>query len=198
MANKRPIGKHTDTGFVSGFGRYCLAERLLECESWEKVEKVLTDSRAKARLLSELRLRNAILVIEYMLISFMERNVKKSKMTSLKQYLLDCLKRYRDLHTLSEAILVLQSEGGCNEVNKISPHIFFHVCGLGLGNLIHIVRDFCANARNKQEILKELNILNESRTILVHDVCSSRIDAIDEINKGITAALKLKVLLAGG
>lgn len=194
MANKRSIEAYSDTGFVSGFGRYFIATQLMGCGSWDEILNELDKEpfvKMKDQLLNELRLHNGIMVIEHTLISFIERNTDERKADSLKRYLLDCLKRYRDLDSLKEAELVLTKESGEDDLN-ISPHILLYVCGLSLGNLTHIVRDFCINVEHKQKILEDLNRLNESRTILVHGISSGRVEAEKKIALGVEDVARLE------
>ncbi len=198
MANKRPIGDHSDKKFLNRFNRYYIANLVVESKSWNdltvKIKAGNYETNYQNLLYQEFRFYNCILIIEYRLCDLLEKLNSSKNLKKIKGYLIKKLKRYRAMDK-KNAEIVLNAQVENNDSNLLTPNILFYICGLWLGDLIYLTREMTDDFTDKENFLEKLQKLNNYRTDIVHNLLSSRIDIEEQINRGIELTIELKELI---
>jgi len=202
MANKRPIGDHSDEKFGDGFSRYCIASLIIESKSWDdlivKLKEINLKTNYQNLLYQEFKFYNCILIVEQKLCNLLEKldlakNPKEIK--GIKTYLTEKLKRYRAIKNIEDAKAILDKEAENDDSDLLVPHILFYVCGLSLGDLIYLMREMTDDFVGRKKILDKLQEFNDYRTDIIHNLLSSRINIKNQIENGIELGIELEKLL---
>ncbi len=200
MVNKQPIGNHSDKYFNYGITRYAIAESIIENESWNDLVRDLKENYnyddKEKWLYKEFKFYNCILIIEYRLCTLcnlLEKLNKIKNKKNFKKYLIRKIKHYRGIKNHEKAKKILYKEVSNDDF--FTPHILLYVCGISLGEFIHIIENMINDFLNKNELLKKLREFNNCRTNIVHHLLSSRLDMSQEIENGIKTYHKLNNLI---
>jgi hypothetical protein len=198
--NKR-IEKHSEEGFVRGFNRYFLSQLIVDSESWHDFVKELTRYEISDELnacYGEYRLFNIFLLLQQILPEIIGLAYKHNCLENeqaLKKFVLEKTGRYLKINE-EEAEKILQKEIIGNDTSFYTPHVLLYVVGLGLGELIHIVRSHVRfPGIDAQKITNELSKLNKERNVLMHNLFTSRIPELQlteliELAKNILKTLQ--------
>ena len=127
---------------------------------------------------------------------FVKNKLLKNSEAETRQFIVDRIKRYRDLKTDKEAEEILKKdkiERGFDGL--FSPLVFFEFAGFTLGDFNSFIRDRVKDFQNKKDLIGKLSKFIEYRNIIIHNLFSNRIDLEKEINEGLNLGLELKELL---
>lgn len=179
--------QHTDSGFVQGFERYLLATWIIKNENFSEYTETIKEH--KQSMFKEIKFFNAIIVVEHQLTDYLEKlNEEDDFSTDLLDYLSEKVKRYRKAKDLEEAKKYILKECDQDVSRIINPYNFFFVCGLGIGDIIDILRRF---KKGDKQFLENLSKFNEYRKNFVHHILSSRIDIQKELDKALELTQKI-------
>jgi hypothetical protein len=200
MTNRNQIKSHDDCYSATGFKRYLLVGDVLQSNSWKDLEERLSvkkNTDSIQSLFGEFKFLNYVTCIEHILCCFLALLNEKGKLVNREgvfKMIIDCVKRYRDLD-IENAENLINEEIEDNLNRLINPHVVFYIAGMGLGNLINVLRNHTQAFERKEELVQKLTLFNDCRSNLVHHLLSSRINLNDEINIGLSSAAALKDLL---
>lgn len=197
MANKRKIGMHSDKNFVDKFTRFVFASEILQCDTWEDINKLTKEYDRQDLMdvfLCEFKMFNYILLIEQALCDLLDVLYTKKAIDNDKLYhfLVYQVKKYRSIKEDEAAMALLDKQIAGNRENLCSPHILLYVCGLSFGNFIAIVRDFVSDINGKERLVEKLDKFNDYRTDFIHNLLSSRNNAFVQIKMGLEEAAGLR------
>ncbi|MFA5232154.1 MAG: hypothetical protein WC410_00505 [Candidatus Paceibacterota bacterium] len=207
MVNRSLIPEDSEEGFIRGFHRYFLITHILSSDSWEDLEKNLRIyEKEKAGeyiniLYKEFQFYNLIKDIEYDIAdTLFSALINKRKLRShqgIENLLISKIKKYRGINDRQDVKNLIQRETLGKNRYLLSPHLLYFVSGCGIGDLMAIIRDNFNDFDKKENLLKELEIFNDIRTKIIHNLLSSRINYKEEIKKGLNSGKKINEIIRG-
>lgn len=199
------FGSHNDQDWIKGFLRYAVIEKILSSSSFEELNTKLAKSYSLNAanflgdiLWKEFQFNNAIRGIEYELCSFLSKLFEKDSVKDpekAKLFVAEITKRTNKFKDLQIAINLLDSETGNLDQRIYSPHVLLLIAGFSLGNFIAFLREVKLTSKINTHLLDLLTELNYSRNLTIHNLCSSRVDSLANINKGLALAKEIRDLL---
>jgi len=201
---KKIIKEHSDREFVKGFRRYFLIDYVLNSGDWADLEnelkKIYPDKHKSimAGMFSEFKLHNYVLKIEYAITdtlnNFLIKNNKIKNWEGLKSKFLRKIERnIKNANKGADKILAKETDG--NIKNALTPFGMLYCAGFGIGELIDYLKSFSEDFEQKGELLEKMEQFNVCRTLVVHNLITSREDVAEEIKRGISLGKEIIVLI---
>jgi len=201
MANKEVISKISEENFFKSFHRYFLITHILSSNSWEELKKELNLYEGKEAekyfdiLYKEFQFYNLIKEVEYdisdTLFSAMVEKRKIKSWKGIKSMFISKIKKYKHIKNDRDVKRLIKKETDGKDSYMLTPHFLYFVSGCGIGELISIIKDNIKDFDKKSYLLSELMVFNNSRTKIIHNLLSSRIDYEKEIIKGLESGKKI-------
>lgn len=197
----KKAGEHSDSIFVNKLHRYCLIDLILESDSFLDFENKLKKSKLAKKedshfIFQEFKLFNLVIKVEYELVTLIEKFYQNEivKKEELYNFIFNKIKRFRYLSNEETEDLISEETDG-EEQRLYTPHCLFYIAGVGLGLLIHMIKDYTNSFEEKSGIVEELIEFRDYRNNLIHNLLSSRIESGKEIKKAIDLGEKLEETL---
>ncbi|MFA5030836.1 MAG: hypothetical protein WC495_04565 [Patescibacteria group bacterium] len=192
------IKSHSDINFVKGFHRYAALGKINKAESWEELQKVISEEDMKI-FFNEFKVQNFTLTIEYQIVTLLEYlyNNNQVKKESLTNIFCDSIKRFQKASSNEEAKEILKNETENNSSHMLTPHVVFYVASLSLSSLIGILTGCVKDFDMPDTLLDKLADFKRVRNLIIHNRLTSRENVNDEIKNGTTLALEIINLMEG-
>jgi hypothetical protein len=180
---------------------YASIEKILESNSFFELEGKMKKSfseKAAGALLNlfwkEFQFQHSFRRVEQSLCTYCETVQKNSDFKNseaAKEYIIQKIFRNKRFKTLHEAEQLLISETHGNDERIYTPHVLFLVSGFSMGIFIDFIRTHVKHSERKTDLIDLLSEVNKRRNLITHNVFSSRVNSIDNIETALTLTNKI-------